>query len=277
MHVSWGATVAYYDVTDVYLEQITAGTAGAPDTVLFNGNQVPVQIIHELVDDGNGHIIDAPIEIVPQHGPILPTIANGAIQPRTGNTALSVKWTGFTPSQDLNAFSEFMYAGTVADGMAAAGTLQSVSQNLVFADDHGNFGYSTHTTIPIRAPGALTWTPTQRTGTIPCRSSARAGNCGGGRALTIPDALIPHSINTSTRVWLNTSNNDQVGASLTNNPLRRSAIPRLLLGGGLARRNKCRTDFAHSGAASPCRTCSQSRTTMWPWWGDATGRSCSKR
>ncbi|HWL88622.1 MAG TPA: penicillin acylase family protein, partial [Polyangiaceae bacterium] len=45
-HVAWGATTANYDVTDVYQETLTADGSG----VVFNGNGVPFQKIHETIN-----------------------------------------------------------------------------------------------------------------------------------------------------------------------------------------------------------------------------------
>ena len=63
------ATTTGYDVTDVYVEHITAGaTASDPETVLFNGAQVPITHTIEMVPNAGGAAIAMPLDIVPHQG-----------------------------------------------------------------------------------------------------------------------------------------------------------------------------------------------------------------
>ncbi|HUI27619.1 MAG TPA: penicillin acylase family protein, partial [Candidatus Kryptonia bacterium] len=71
---AWGATVAEFDVTDVYVETVTTPPdyPASPRTVLYKGQQVPVLRIVEQFNQKGGDPLFYPIEIVPHHGPMVP-------------------------------------------------------------------------------------------------------------------------------------------------------------------------------------------------------------
>ncbi len=215
--VAWGVTTAGYDVTDVYQETITPGAAGQPDTVRFNGMDVPIQVITERVSNGRGGFVDARIEVVPHHGPLVPRISDGMILPRQGTTALSIKWTGHQPTTDLSAFLGVSYAANVAEARQAVQRFGVGAQNWVLADIEGNTGYASHAVIPVRAMGALTWHPTMRPeGTNPCM--VLPGDGSAEWVGTLRPEQIPQGAPTPQRPFLATANGDQSGVTLDNNP-----------------------------------------------------------
>jgi len=215
--VAWGVTTAGYDVTDVYQETITPGANGQPDTVRFNGMDVPLQVVTERVSNGRGGFVDARIEIVPHHGPLVPRISGGMILPREGNTALAVKWTGHQPSTDLSAFIGVSYAANVAEARQAVQRFGVGAQNWVLADVEGNTAYSSHAILPVRAMGALTWHPTMRPeGTNPCM--VLPGDGSAEWVGTLRPEQIPQGVPTPQRPFLATANGDQAGVTLDNNP-----------------------------------------------------------
>src|SRR5262249_21347409 len=102
--IAWGATVTNYDVTDIYDETITPGS---PDTVAFQGKQVAIQTVNETIAVAGADSVVLPIEIVPHHGYIIPGT-------KQGGHALSVRYTGFEPSNELAYFLALPTARTVA-------------------------------------------------------------------------------------------------------------------------------------------------------------------
>lgn len=214
--VAWGVTVAYYDVTDVYQETITAGANGAPDTVLFNGQQVPIQIVTEQVPDGAGGSVEARIEVVPHHGPIVPEIVNGRIVRRTSNRALSIRWTGHEPSDEFGTFLSLAYARNVDEARAAVEGFGVGAQNFVLADADGHVGYASHAIVPQRAAGALTWRLDNPDGTNPCTVLPGTGEA--EWTGTVPSAQLPHATGSATRPFIVTANNDQTGETRDGNP-----------------------------------------------------------
>ena len=214
--LAWGVTTADYDVTDAYLETITPGAGGGADTVLHNGAQVPIETIHEMIPDGFGHVIDTPIEVVPHHGPILPTVQNHAVVPRTATSAISVRWTGHQATNELGAFLGLAYAHNVAEAMPAIDNFGVGAQNFVVADTTGQIGYSSSCLLPIRPPAALTWSPTNVMGTAPAFVLPGTGEADWNGY--VDRQLIPHAIGTPTQRYIATANNDQAGTAFDNNP-----------------------------------------------------------
>lgn len=213
--LAWGVTTAGYDVTDVYAETVTPGTGGAPDTVRFNGAQVPIVTMEEVVNTGAGNYT-ARFEYVPHHGPIIPEISNGRIVPRTGPRALSIKWTGHQPTTELTAFLSLAYARTAAEGKAAVNAFGVGAQNFVIADIDGAVEYTSRANIPVRAAGALTWSPSNLTGTHPC--SILPGTGEAEWTGNVPNNNIPQATLSAMRPVLSTANNDQAGVTFDGNP-----------------------------------------------------------
>lgn len=213
--LAWGVTTAGYDVTDVYAETVTPGASGQPDTVRFNGAQVPIVTMPEAVNTGSG-VYMAPLEFVPHHGPIIPDIRNGRIMPRTGTRALSIKWTGHQPTTELTAFLSLAYARTAAEGKTAVNAFGVGAQNFVIADVDGNVEYTSHSNIPIRAAGAMTWSPTNPAGTHPC--SVLPGTGEAEWTGNVANNNIPQATLSATLPFLATANNDQAGVTFDGNP-----------------------------------------------------------
>ncbi len=219
--VAWGTTVGFYDYVDVYDEHITGHSddAQAP-TVAFKGNQVPVDRIHETINIGTfGHVTDhtdLTLEVVPHHGPILPTVVDGKPVARTSNEALSIKWVGLKADNDFKFLMGLWRAKTPADVEQALDYYTVGSSNFVFGFTSGDIFYSGQSHIPVREPGALTYDPVDNpTGNAPIFILPGDGSAEWDGFL--PDEDIPHAYNPQ-KGYIVTANNDQVGTTLDNNP-----------------------------------------------------------
>jgi penicillin amidase len=206
--LAWGATVSNFDVTDVYLEEITPGEGGAPDTVRFQGQQVPLQKEREVVRVNTGEAVEFDVEFVPHHGPILR-------DSRTPTQGLSVRWTGEAPSNEIAAFMGFATARGVDDLRAALGHFEVGGQNFMFATRAGDVFWSSRAHVPVRDPRALAWSPEAPEGLGPDRVLPGTGEAEWtGR---LPEERIPWDQNPA-RGFLATSNQDQVGTNSDGNP-----------------------------------------------------------
>jgi penicillin amidase len=206
--LAWGATVSSYDVTDVYHETITAGADGEPDTVLFNGEQVPIEIIREEIHLNYGDPVVLDIEVVPHHGPIIP-------ETRTADSALSFRWTGLEPSNEGRAFWGLATAKTVEEAFDAVKHFEVGGQNFVFAARNGDIGWNTHAYVPVRDPRALAYDPDTQTGICPAMVLPGTGEYEWTGRLADDD--IPWDQNPE-RGWIATANQDGVGHTLDGNP-----------------------------------------------------------
>jgi penicillin amidase len=220
-NVAWGATTTGYDVTDMYLEQITAGTGGAPDTVAFDPGtgttQVPIMTTTEMIPNAAGTPMSLTIEIVPHHGIIVPG-SRMAVTGMPGHfTALSVRYTGSDPSNELAYFAGLLTATNVMDAQAAQQHFRVGSQNFV-AIDAQHIRWSTQSRIPQRDPRAMTFAYDANgvvSGYSPLFVLPGTGQyewVGDLDSRYIPFDQDP------TRGWVGTANGDNVGVTLDGNP-----------------------------------------------------------
>lgn len=160
-HIAWGATVNPMDVTDTFQEQVVPDASspsglstvylGTPEPLIpipevfrFNvvGDDEPNNLV--VVPPGSGSVPPATL-IAPRrnNGPII------SIDPATG-FALSVQYTGFSPTRELDAFRSFNYAKGLDDFIDGLQFFDFGSQNFAYMDTDGNIAYFTSAEMPIR-------------------------------------------------------------------------------------------------------------------------------
>jgi penicillin amidase len=155
-HVSWGSTVNPTDVTDIYQEQLTVGPGGVPVATTFQGTAEPTQIIPEAyrTNQLNGTVDDVvpvpPSPSIPPVTVVVPRRNNGPLISVTGTTGLSVQFTGFSPTREVDFFRLLSRADTVHEAIDAQRYFDFGAQNWMYADDRGNIGYKTSAEIPLR-------------------------------------------------------------------------------------------------------------------------------
>ena len=214
-HIGWGVTTVGYDVTDVYVEQVTG-----VDKVSFNGQDVTVKKVTVKMPTGPGadQYDTEKVCVVPEHGPIMMVTgmsdqdladpSKPCVDPAVGTTAISVRWTGQDPSNELGAFRGLLYAQNVNEAKTAIAKFQVGAQNFVVGDTAGHILYDPHATVPIRG-GDLTTNPPW----LPMPGDGSTEWTG-----TISDADLPQAMDPQ-KGWVVTANNDQVGTTEDNNPL----------------------------------------------------------
>lgn len=227
--VAWGTTVGFYDYVDVYRESLSGPQSeDSPAKVDFEGKKVEVEQVTERIKVGAfGNIdeeqsFDLNLEIVPHHGPILPAMEQGRPTGRTETEALSVKWVGLQPNNDMAFLTDLWRAETPSDVEKALDYYTVGSSNFVFGFTSGDIFYSGQSNIPIREAGAQTFDP---------RPASEGGNPTGNAPIFVlpgqggaewdgfvPEENIPHAKNPE-KGYIITANNDQVGTTLDNNPL----------------------------------------------------------
>ncbi|HEY5240588.1 MAG TPA: penicillin acylase family protein, partial [Polyangiaceae bacterium] len=213
-NIAWGATTADYDVTDVYSETLTPDGSG----VVFQGMNVPFQTAHEEIAIAGSPPLEYDVLLVPQHGPVVPTIVNHKVVPPDPTAgAMSIKWTGSQPTSELpGVLTGFMRATSVEDFRTAIRDFAVGAQNWVVADTGGNVFYTTQSQIPLRDKRAYTWDPSTFTGTLPCFVEAGDGSAE-WTGQFLDEAYVPHVKNPS-QGYVGTANGDQVGDTLDDDP-----------------------------------------------------------
>jgi penicillin amidase len=184
--------------------------------VIWKGQEVPLETIEERIADGAGGEVIYPVKVVPHHGPIVPTIVGGQVQdPDPAVGALSVRWTGFEPTADLDAVTGLMLARDVDEAREALDAFEVGSQNWMIADTSGNILWSTHSRVPYRDDAALAWDAESATGLLPCLVLPGDGTAEWTGYWA--DDAVPWRKNPAAG-YIATANNDQVGGSLDNDP-----------------------------------------------------------
>jgi penicillin G amidase len=212
---AWGGTVANFDVTDVYMETVTTPPdyPASPRTVLFKGQQVPVLRIEETFKLKKGQTpVTEVIEVVPHHGPMVPDPNLNDQVVGIAATNMSFRWTGHELTNDARFLVDLNVARNVNEFRAALRNFGAGGQNWVWADVNGDIAYFPKVLIPQRPKGTVPYLPMPGTGEAEWLTDAQ------GHTLWLPDDEIPQATNPP-QGFLNTSNNDQIGNTLDNDPL----------------------------------------------------------
>jgi penicillin G amidase len=203
--IAWGMTNLGADVTDLYLEKVTA------NTYLYDGKQKPFTKRRETIKvaggadrtiivrgTNNGPVISDRSDEIRTVGKTAPvTDPPGGIN---GGYAVALKWTALTPSKTMDAVFELDRAKNFNDFRAAAADFAVPSQNLIYADTKGNIGYQAPGQVPTRAKGVDGTYPVPGwdshynwTGSIPFKSMPYEYNPKRGYIVTANQAVIDQS------------------------------------------------------------------------------------
>ena len=182
----WGSTVHPMDVTDVYSEQFQVNAFGLPTHTIYQGNAEPLQLlvqsyrVNQVGDGEADNLMRAPVGY--DAGAItfiVPRRNNGPVLDVDGSSGISVQYTGWGPTFELEAFRQINRAGNLDEFEAALQKFDIGSQNFSYADRDGNIAYFATAENPIRA-------------------DLQAGNVDGG----IPPFIIRDGTGTLNHEWL---------------------------------------------------------------------------
>jgi penicillin amidase len=242
--ISWGATVNPMDVTDTYAEKVLPDQASPSGlATVYQGKLEPVIPIPETFRQNNP-ASGAPddLTVVPPGGAVPPATL---IVPRRNNgpiiqldqatgTALSVQYTGFSATREIDTFLTWNDARTIDDFRRGLEFFDVGGQNWAYADVKGNIAYFTSAELPLREDlqaGAVNGLPPYfiRNGTGGNEWLPRA-NPPPGQAIpyqVLPYEEMPQTLNPPAGFFVN-ANNDPAGTTLDNDPLNQ-----LRPGGGI--------------------------------------------
>jgi penicillin G amidase len=233
--IAWGATTNPMDVTDTYVEQVRPDpTSPSGLSTVYEGQLEHVVAIPEtfrvnLRTPGQQDAIGTvpPGGGIPPATLVVPRRNNGPIVAldAAAGTALSVQYTGFSPTRELDMFRLVDQAGDLGDFQHALSYFDVGSQNWAYADVDGHIGYFTSAELPLREDleaGAVHGAPPYflRDGTggnewLPATHQYP------GQALPyeiLPPREMPHVVDPPAGFFVN-ANNDPAGTTLDNDPL----------------------------------------------------------
>lgn len=236
-YLCWGSTVHPVDETDFYFEDVKTNLFGLPTHTVYKGQDEPIEWLFQvyyanqigdgiqdnLEDQHVGYDAGGITFIVPRrnNGPILDIDSEN-------NRAISIQYTGFEATTELQAFLDMTRARNISEFREATTKFDVGSQNFGVADIYGNIAYYTGAEVPIREDLQTLMAPDGvppmfiRDGTgahmnewmavsnpQPNQSSSHE---------IIPENEMPHWENPD-RGWFGNANNDPIGVSLDNNVL----------------------------------------------------------
>jgi penicillin amidase len=272
-NICWGSTVNPMDVTDTYLEIFEVNSYGLPTGILHTDDGVHLNIepvdwafqsfyVNAMTpgmtdnivrDDSIGYTNGALTVTIPRrnNGPMVQLGSPGScslnglqLRPQFA-CGLSIAYTGWGATFELEAFKLINRAQNIDDFQNALTFFDFGSQNFIYADTAGNIAYFTSAENPIRDD---LQNFTQYIGTPPffIRSGSNlivqadgtlATNADGSFAVAhndwlpvqnpqpnqaipfeiMPASEMPHAINPAAGYVAN-ANNDPIGVTLDNNP-----------------------------------------------------------
>ncbi len=165
---------------------------------------------------------------------IVPRRNNGPVVSITGNTGLSIQYSGWGATYELEAFRKINRANSLEEFRAGVLDFDVGSQNFAYVDKAGNFAYFVSAEMPIREDlqaGAVNGTPPYllRNGTggnewLPAQHHYPSQHL--PYEVLSPEEM-PYTINPD-QGYIANANNDPVGTTLDNNPLNQARA-----GGGI--------------------------------------------
>ncbi|WP_328696619.1 penicillin acylase family protein [Streptomyces sp. NBC_00342] len=156
--VAWGFTNLGADVTDLFLEKVSA------DGYQYDGKVKPFVTREETIkvaggrdrhitvrETNNGPLVSdrsSELEKVGQKAPV-----TNAAPDRADGYGVALKWTALEPGKSMDAVFELNRAKDFTSFRAAAEHFEVPSQNLIYADTKGHIGYQAPGKIPVRKSG----------------------------------------------------------------------------------------------------------------------------
>ena len=239
--ICWGSTVHPMDVTDVYVERLALNPSDQlPVATYYDGHWELLQRIKQTyyVNQFDGVADNAAAANVPASSGgvtfVVPRRNFGPIvdvdQSDLYNiTGVSVQYTGWGPTREIDAFRIWARAQDMEDFQDGLQYFDFGSQNWAYADTAGNIAYFTSAEMPIREDLQNLMAPDGGVPPYFLRDGTHAlhhewlpvAHPTPGQALPyeiLPPAEMPHVVNPDRGYILN-CNNDPIGTSLDNNPL----------------------------------------------------------
>ncbi len=145
-HIAWGMTNVMLDDVDFYIEKINKDTT----QYLVDGKWRPLEIRNEQIITKEGDTIVKKLYFT-HRGPIVSGFKG------IKDKVISAAWVGNdTLSNEYMGVVLLNFAKNWDDFLEACRYFRSVAQNIVYADDKGNFGIHMGAAIPLRVkPGYL--------------------------------------------------------------------------------------------------------------------------
>ncbi len=151
-NIAWGATAAMTDLQDLFIEKFLPDQ---PRHYLRSGiwREADILKIDIAVKGEPNHQEEI---MITEHGPIISDLPVNTTHKDEYVHKLSLKWTGYQPSNLLGSFLALNRASNWEEFRAAFPKWSAPGFNMVYADIEGNIGYQLIACPPIRKTGGGT-------------------------------------------------------------------------------------------------------------------------
>jgi penicillin G amidase len=235
-YVTWGETTTGFDVTDTYLEQLMPdATSPSGLSSVYMGNLehvIPVPVTFKVnlrngLQDGADTVVTVPAgNGVPAVVLTIPRRNNGpVIADLGGGQVISVQYTGFSGTRELDTFRLLNRARNVDEFKTALQYFDAGSQNFIYGDIDGNIGYFTTSEVPLREDlqtgtvnGSPPWFVRSGLGGNEWLRDPNPDKYNATGYLSLPFSELPQTVNPKNGFVVN-ANNDTAGTTLDNNPI----------------------------------------------------------
>ncbi len=141
--IAWGVTAALCDDADLYREKIHLKE---PDLYLVGSEWAKMEFEEEKIRIRGGKEVKRSVRFT-RHGPVISDFT----QKCAAEEVLALKWTAHDPSEEFRALYGVNRARNWDEFLQSLSFQVAPTLNYVYADTHGNIGYSLAGRVPIRS------------------------------------------------------------------------------------------------------------------------------
>ncbi len=146
--VAWGITDGCPDAQDLYEEHLRRSGDNGWEYE-YKGEWLPAKVRQEKIGIKGGESVVEQV-VVTHHGPVINVLFKDAFPDAP---PLALRWTALEPGNTFQAVYEMNLAEDCLSFREALRPFDDPSQNLVYADRHGNIAYSLTGRVPVRLEG----------------------------------------------------------------------------------------------------------------------------
>lgn len=195
--VAWGVTVAFYDLLDVYVDELTDDG----DAIEHADGPIELEERTWQFEDRDGNTEEATVYWVPDRGPVIE-------KDDDAGQAVSFQWVGHEVGDDIEFLPGLMEAESMDDAMEAIDHVRVMNMNWVVTDADGNIGWYPNAKVPDRSA----WASPELPSYAPLPGDGTADWDG-----FLPSDVIPRLENPPAG-YIATANNDFDGSLADGNP-----------------------------------------------------------
>jgi penicillin amidase len=138
--IAWGMTNTYVDNVDFYEEKINPADSGQYE---YNAGWRNFEIRREIIKTKEGKQIEKTLRFT-HRGPVVSSFKN------FGDRVVTMHWVGDEESNEISTMYLLNRAKNWNEFKQALKTFTSISQNIAYADRHGNIGLFCAAGVPMR-------------------------------------------------------------------------------------------------------------------------------